>query len=123
VILPMVSALDSPGALATLAALRLAQGRPAEALAVASEAMAKAEAMGACSFFFREAFLHLTHAECLEATGDHAAARAAIARARAWILAVADKIGDPAYRTSFLENVPENRKTLELARQWLGETA
>ena len=77
--------------------------------------------MGACSRFFRDAFLHLTHAECLEATGNHAAACAAIAGARRWILAVADKIGDPAYRKSFLENVPENRRTIELSRAWLGE--
>jgi hypothetical protein len=85
--------------------------------------MAKADAMGACSFFFRDAFLRLTHAECLEVTGDHDAACAAISEARAWVLAVADRIGDPAYRTTFLESVPENRKTLELARAWLGEVA
>jgi eukaryotic-like serine/threonine-protein kinase len=122
-VLGLISPLDHPGALATLAALRLAQGRPAEALAVAEEAMGKAASMGACSIFFRDAFLHLTHAECLEATGDHAAAREAVTRARAWILAVAAKIGDPAYRRSYLEVVPENRKTLELARMWLGESA
>ena len=84
--------------------------------------MGKAASMGACSIFFRDAFLHLTHAECLEATGDHAAAREAITRARAWILAVAAKIGDPVYRRSYLEVVPENRRTLELARAWLGES-
>jgi hypothetical protein len=122
-VLSRASPLDHPGALATLAAVRLAQGRPAEGLAAAEEGMAKAGAMGACSFFFRDAFLRLTHAECLEATGDHGAARTAISEARAWVLAVADKIGDPAYRTTFLENVPENRRTLELARAWLGEVA
>ena len=122
-VLGLISPIDHPGALATLAALRLVQGRPAEALAAAEEATGKAASMGACSIFFRGAFLHLTHAECLEATGDHAAAREAITKARAWILAVADKIGDPAYRSSYLEVVPENRKTLELARAWLGESA
>ena len=48
-------------------------------------------------------------------------ARAALAEARARILAVAEPIDDPGYRTSFLESVPENRRTLALAREWLGE--
>jgi tetratricopeptide (TPR) repeat protein len=111
-------ALDYPGALATLAALRLAQGWLIEALSAAQEGMAKYESMGACSHFSRGAFLRLVHAECLEAIGDHAAARAAIASARARLLTIAEQIGDASYRTSFLENVPENRRTLALAREW-----
>ena len=75
--------------------------------------------MGACAFF-RGAFLRLVHARCLEAAGDHDAAKAAIATARARLLAIAGKIGNPEYRASFFEGVPENRQTLELARQWLG---
>jgi serine/threonine protein kinase/tetratricopeptide (TPR) repeat protein len=118
-ILRMASPLDTPGALATLAALRGAQGRTAEALAAAEEALAKYEAMGACGFF-RGAFLRLVHAECLEATGDHEAAKAAIARARARLFVIAAKIGEPEHRKSFLEDVPENRQTLALARQWVG---
>jgi len=111
--------LDVPGALATLAALCLAQGRTAEALAAAEEGLANYEAMATCGFF-RGAFLRLVHAECLEAVGDHEAARAAIASARERLFAIAAKIGDPDYRNSFLESVPENRRTLELARQWAG---
>ncbi len=111
--------LDVPGALATLAALRLAQGRIPEALAATAEGLERYEAMGACGFF-RGAFLRLTHARCLDAAGDHDAARAAITAARARLFAIADKIGDPEYRRSFLEVVPENRQTLELAHQWLG---
>jgi serine/threonine protein kinase/tetratricopeptide (TPR) repeat protein len=114
--------LDYPVVLATLAALRLAQKRPSEALAAAEEGLVQCESMGA-SAYGRGAFLRLTHAECLEATGNHDAARTAIAKARERLLANADKIGDPAYRKSFLENVPENRKTLDLARQWLEESA
>ncbi|HWO25345.1 MAG TPA: hypothetical protein VNO30_41680 [Kofleriaceae bacterium] len=110
--------LDVPGVLATLAALRLAQGQPAEARAAAEEGLAAHDAMGACTFF-RGAFLRLVHARCLAATGEPTAAAAAIARARARLLAIADKIGDPEYRRSFLEEVPENRQTLELARQSL----
>ncbi len=115
-ILRAASPLDTPGALATLAALRLAQGRAAEARAAAEEGLAKYEAMAACGFF-RGAFLRLVHAECLAAMGDRAAAGAAIA-ARARLLAIADRIGEPGYRRSFLEDVPENRRTLELAAQW-----
>jgi hypothetical protein len=48
-------------------------------------------------------------------------ARAAISTARDRILANAEKIGDANYKRSFLEKVPENVRTLALARQWLGE--
>jgi tetratricopeptide (TPR) repeat protein len=115
----MASPIDVPGALATLAALRLAQGKTAEALAAAEEGLAKYEAMAACGFF-RGAFLRLVHAQCLEAAGDHEAAKAAIARARTRLFEIASRVEDPGYRKSFLEVVPENRQTLELARQWLG---
>lgn len=33
----------------------------------------------------------------------------------------ADKIADPALRRGFLERVPDNARTLELARRWLGQ--
>jgi tetratricopeptide (TPR) repeat protein len=118
-ILRMASRIDVPGALTTLAALRLAQGRAGEALAAAREALDTYRSMG--GFSFRAAFMRLIHAECLESSGDHAAAVLAITEARARVLANADKIRDPAYRRSFLEGVPENRRTLELAREWSGE--
>ncbi|UQA54721.1 serine/threonine-protein kinase [Polyangium aurulentum] len=121
-LLAVASPLDRPGVLATLAALRLAQGRPEEALGATEEGLARREAMGACGFF-RDAFLRLVHAKCLKASGHHEAARAAIDAARARILTNADKIGDPALRESFLGNVPENRETLALARAWGGEDA
>lgn len=117
--LRMACPLDVPGALATLAALRLTQGRFEVALTTAEEGMAMMEVMGACSHFFRDAFLRLVHAECLEATGNHDAAKGAIAKAKEWIFLVAARIGDDEYRKSFLENVPENQRILELAQQWL----
>jgi eukaryotic-like serine/threonine-protein kinase len=117
-ILRPAAPLDVPGALATLAALRLAQGRAAEALAAAEDGIARHEAMGACSFF-RGAFLRLVHVQCLAAAGAPEAAKAALAGARDRLFAIAEKIGDPEYRRSFLEDVPENRQTLELARQSL----
>jgi eukaryotic-like serine/threonine-protein kinase len=117
--LRLASPLDTPGALATLAAVRLAQGRSTEAITAAEEGLAKYDANAACGFF-RGAFVRLVHAECLEATGDHGGAKAAITMARDRLFVIAAKIGDPEYRKSFLEGVPENRRTLELARQWLG---
>jgi eukaryotic-like serine/threonine-protein kinase len=116
-ILRMASPLDLPGVLATLAALRLAQGRTAEALAAAQEGLAQYEAMAACGLF-RGAFVRLIHARCLEAAGEHEAARLAVSRAQDRLFVIAGKIGDPEYRKSFFESVPENRETLELARQW-----
>jgi hypothetical protein len=49
--------------------------------------------------------------------------RRAIADARARLLAIAGKIVEPSYRTSFLDDVPENARTLTLARAWLGDAA
>jgi hypothetical protein len=118
-ILRIASPLDTPGALATFAALRMTQGRITEAVAAAEDGLARYEAMAACGFF-RGAFLRLVHAECLAAAGDHVPARAAIARARERLFVIAAKIDDPEYRKSFFEGVPENRRTLELARQWVG---
>jgi eukaryotic-like serine/threonine-protein kinase len=110
--------LEHPGALGTLAALRLAQGRPDEALAAAEEAVARCIAMGGCGIF-RGAFVRLAHAEALHATGAHDAARRAIGDARADLLATAGRIGDPHHRHSFLHGVPENARTLALAGAWL----
>jgi hypothetical protein len=118
----MAMPLDQPGMLATLAALRLAQGRAAEALAAAEDAMARCAATGECGLF-RGAFVCLVHAEALHATGAHDAARRAIAGARARLFATSDKIAEPSYRTSFLESVPANARTLTLARAWLGDAA
>jgi eukaryotic-like serine/threonine-protein kinase len=118
--LGMAVPLERPGVLATLAALRLAQGRPAEALVAAEDALARCTAMGGCGMF-RGAFVRLAHAEALHATGALEAARGAIAEARARLHAIADRIAEPAYRQSFFERVPENARTLALARAWLGE--
>jgi eukaryotic-like serine/threonine-protein kinase len=122
VALRLVSPLERPAILGTLSELRLAQGRAADALAVAEEALARTTAMRGCGMF-RGAAIRLAHAEALHATGDLAAARAAIAEARAHLLAVAARIEDPTYRRSFLEEVPVNARTFARARAWLGEPA
>jgi hypothetical protein len=112
--------LERPATAVMLAAVHLAAGRAALALAAAERASLEHARVGGCSFF-RGALIRLLRAESLHAVGDHAAAREAIAAARRRLLAIADTIGDAAYRESFLERVPENRKTLTLARAWLGE--
>jgi tetratricopeptide (TPR) repeat protein len=119
-ILTMMAPHDSPAVLSTLCFVNLAQGRVAEALTTAEDAFARYNAMRTCAFF-RVAFVLLAHAEALEAAGDHAAARAAIRAARVRLLAIADRIHDPDYRKSFLEDAPENARTLALASRWPGE--
>lgn len=81
--------------------------------------MAQYAALGA--FGFRGAFARLVHAEALEATGHHAGACRAVATARDSLRIQAARIGDPALRRGFLEDLPENARTFALARQWLGD--
>ncbi|XXT14614.1 protein kinase [Sorangium sp. So ce429] len=115
--------IDLPGVQAARAAVRLQQGRAAEALAVAEDGLARSRAMeGACGFF-RGARLRLVHAECLAAAGQREAAGKALAAARERLLDIAGRIPEPQYRTSFLEEVPENRRTLALAQEWLIQAA
>jgi hypothetical protein len=115
----MAVPLEHPAFLGTLSALRLAQGRAAEALAAAEDAIARCDAMGGCGMS-RGAFVRLARAEALHATGAHDAARNAIAEARTRLRTIAGRIPDPAYKQSFLEDVPENARTFALARAWLG---
>jgi hypothetical protein len=117
--LALAMPLEVPGVLATLARLRLAQGRVADARVAAEAAVARYTAMGGCGLF-RAAFVRLAHAEALHACGAHDAACVAIAQARARVLAIAGRISDPGYRASFLAQVPENARTLDLATTWLG---
>ncbi len=105
-------------ALATLARVHLAKGHVPLAAGAAREAMDLLEELGTIDE--AEPLVRLVYAEALEATGAHEDARAAIARARERLLERAAAISDPAWRASFLENVPENARTLELASAWLG---
>lgn len=113
-----VCPLDVPGALATQARLWLAQGRPSDGLSAAEEGMALTRASGTCSQFFRGAFLRLAHIDALRAAQAPAAEVAlATAAAEAWLLAVADRIGEPATRARFLEEVPDNLGILLTRRE------
>ena len=112
--------LDTPALLATLARIRLAQGRVEEAVAAASEGVAVYETTGACAYF-RAIYLRLVHVESLLAAGRHEQARAALEKARTEVLANAEKIADPRYRRHYLEDAIEPRRVLELAKEWLAE--
>jgi hypothetical protein len=109
--------LDRPGALATLSALRREQGKIAEAVEIAAQGMDHYRSMGACGMF-RGAFLRMTHAEALRAAGRAQEARTAIVEAWRCVSANAQKVGDPSFRTSFLEDVDENRRTRALVEAW-----
>ena len=114
-----VGPLHRTSTLATVAAVRLARGRPAEALELARKARAEREALRV--FGFRDTFVRLIHLEALLASGDVAGARTPMSRAYARLLVHSSRIGDPALRRSFLERVPENARALALAQRWLGD--
>jgi tetratricopeptide (TPR) repeat protein len=104
-------------ALAVLAEILLAEGRAEGALARAEAAMSLLTSLDGIEE--GESRIRLVHAEALAAAGDRAAAEAALADARDRLLARAAQVVDPALRRSLLERVPENARTLALARAWL----
>ncbi|WP_437854951.1 protein kinase domain-containing protein [Sorangium sp. So ce363] len=105
-------------AFAVLARALLGLGRIDDAVRTAADANATLESFGTIEE--GESFVRLTCAEVLSASGRHDEAAAAISAARTALLARAEKLGDPAWRERFLEHVPDNARTLELARRWLG---
>jgi eukaryotic-like serine/threonine-protein kinase len=107
---------DHAAARAELAAVRLAEGNAAEALALTREAYQRVlDTPG-----YGEAAVRLTHAEALLAAGDTVAAHAVLGAARRRLLERADRITDAALRASFLARVPDNARTLALAERELG---
>ncbi|MFO0759125.1 MAG: protein kinase [Byssovorax sp.] len=106
-------------ALALQAEALLRQGRGAEALAAAREAMDTLG--GLAGIEDGESRIRLVYAEALREAGDLTAARAAIGEARARLLKRAAKVADETLRASFLERVPENARTLAVAGELLGE--
>ncbi len=65
----------------------------------------------------RESVPPLVHAQVLHACGESAAAREAIAAAAERIRSRAGRVRDPERRRHFLAS-PDNRHTLDLAREW-----
>ena len=108
-------------ALAVLARILVSVGRPANAVGAMREAMTILDSLGGIEE--GESLVRLAHAEALDAAGHRVAASEAISVARARLLREAAKIGDPAWRESFLKNVPDNARTIALARAWAGEVS
>ncbi|HMJ16334.1 MAG TPA: serine/threonine-protein kinase PknK, partial [Polyangiaceae bacterium] len=105
-------------ALATLTRARVALGRIDEALESARAAVALAES--GVNIDEYTPLVHSAHAEALNASGQHRAARVAIRIARDGLLETAHRMDDPTLRESFLSRVPENIRILAIARAWLG---
>ena len=101
-------------ALAMLARILIGRASLAEALTVAAEAHAILESLGGIEE--GESLVRLVHAEAFAANGDTAAFVDAIETARSRLMARAAKIGDASWRERFLEGVPDNARTLTLAR-------
>ncbi|AUX45570.1 uncharacterized protein SOCE26_070640 [Sorangium cellulosum] len=106
--------------LVELAGIRLAQGHAEEAADIADRAFAQARCFG-MGFFCRHATLLLIRAEARCTLGDRDAAGEAIRDAAEDLQRRAARIPDPVARQSFLENLPDHRRTRELARTWLLE--
>ncbi|MCC6525432.1 MAG: protein kinase [Polyangiaceae bacterium] len=106
-------------ALAALAATFLAEGRTAEARPPAEEAMALFERLGGAEE--GESLIRVVDAEVVHASGRVAEACRRIEVAKKRLLERAERISESRWRHSFLHNVPENAKILELAAAWLGE--
>jgi len=104
-------------ALAVSAQVELARGETGNALDDALEADRLLQQIGALDE--GESVVRLVHAEALYASGRIEEAHLAIVAARDRLLERAAKIRDESLRRSFLEQVPENARTLTLARAWI----
>jgi len=107
------------GALITLARVALHRRQPSDALAFAERGW-KASASGV-RWLQNESLLHLVRAEALRTLGRAQDAADAIREARDRILGVAATLDDPELRASYVTKVAANARTLQLAREWLGE--
>jgi tetratricopeptide (TPR) repeat protein len=100
-------------ALAVKAEILRNEQRFLEARELAREAL---DMLGQMGFLDEgESIVRLAWAEALRATGDEQGFRAAIEDAKASLARRAAAIEDASRRESFLENVPENARTLALA--------
>lgn len=103
-------------ALAVRASATLGRNLASDALELAQTAMQIVEEAGGVDD--GDAFIRLTHAEALRAAGQDVAARSAIRAAHDFLTTSAMQIDDEKLRHSFLTRVPENARTVELAREW-----
>ncbi|WP_437319823.1 protein kinase domain-containing protein [Sorangium sp. So ce385] len=108
--------LEQAGARALLASIQLAAGRVEGALATATEVVSAHDRWGAPGY--KGTFARLVYAEALHAAGEREAACAVIAGVGERLRARAERL-PAAHRRSFLGEIPENARVLELSRQWL----
>ncbi|HYO73583.1 MAG TPA: serine/threonine-protein kinase PknK, partial [Archangium sp.] len=104
-----------------LSSILLAQGRAAEARQVAMPGVRALEQMGGAGVY--AVGMHLALADACFAEGDARSGEAALRQALACVRARAHDIPDTEARERFLRQVPENARTLELARQRWGDAA
>jgi tetratricopeptide (TPR) repeat protein len=105
-----------PHALAQLARVLLERGRAEEALTHAESAMSMLRAGPVDD---GESTVRLMFAEALRATGREAEGALALREAHERLRARAALISDASLRERFLSDVPENARTIALARQLL----
>jgi tetratricopeptide (TPR) repeat protein len=96
---------------AMIARIHITQGLVAQAVDEAKVAIDMLAQQGGIDE--GESLIRLAWAEALEAAGHVAQAREAFAAAKARLLERAGRISDPELRRCFLEQVPENAKTLK----------
>jgi serine/threonine protein kinase len=100
-------------ALATHAGILLRRGEPALALARAQEATSILESLDGVEE--GEALIRLVYVLALEATGQREEAASRVAEAQRRLLVRSERISDPRWKKSFLQNVPENAATMALS--------
>jgi tetratricopeptide (TPR) repeat protein len=103
-----------PYAMAILAKVHLARGDAAAALPLADQAARDLDELGAIDT--GEALVRLTLVEALDAAGDPRS-RDALLAAKTRLLERASRIDDRALRDSFLDRVPDNARTMALAKE------
>jgi tetratricopeptide (TPR) repeat protein len=117
--LPTAQPPMRPQILSSLARVLLVRGRIGNALEVATEAAATLDQLGGVEE--GESLVRLMLIETLLAFGERAEAVTAARSAYARLLERAVKISSRAYRQMFVESIPENARTIQLARE-LGVT-
>ena len=105
-----------PFAEVVLARVLLSKGEVAVAVELAAKAMVVLESLPA-GLEEGESVVRLVRAETLLAAGDLAGARAVVLTARERLMERAAKISVEEWRETFLHGVPDNARTLQLARE------
>ncbi len=103
-------------AYAVLAQIAIVRGDSRAALGPAEEGVKILDSLGGIEE--GESLVRLVWAEALASVGPEVAAREAITVAYRRLVERAEKIRDPSWRKWFLEVVPENVRTRELAAAW-----